>query len=183
MEACLKEVRLVPVQVHQDSRGSFREVYHRERMIEQTAQLFTPKQWNISTNTRRGAIRGIHIEPWDKYLHCIVGRVFAAVVDLRLDSATFGCYQAFILDQHGALYVPQGFGNSYQALEGNTIYGYLVSDHWRPDVVYPAVHYADPDIRICWPLDVGPDDVSEKDQKNPTLLQAFPAKFGPEHQK
>lgn len=124
-------------------------------------------QWNISVNNKKGVLRGIHAEPWDKYVHCIHGQAFAAIVDMQKDSPTFGRHQTFMLDETKALFVPKGMGNSYQALSDNTIYGYLVNAHWSPDVPYSAVHYADPELSISWPLPVGSEDLSDKDRQNP----------------
>ena len=35
---------------------------------------FEPVQWNIATNKKKGTLRGIHAEPWDKYVHMVSGR-------------------------------------------------------------------------------------------------------------
>ena len=44
---------------------------------------FDPVQNNISFNTSVGTTRGIHAEPWDKYVSVASGRIFGAWVDLR----------------------------------------------------------------------------------------------------
>ena len=44
---------------------------------------FGPVQNNVSFNTAAGVTRGIHAEPWDKYVTVASGRVFGAWVDLR----------------------------------------------------------------------------------------------------
>jgi len=164
----------IDLAVHADPRGSFRESFQAEKMRALGLPEFHPVQWNISVNAKAGTVRGIHAEPWDKYIHCIHGRAFAAIVDMRKDSATFGKHETFTLDQGQALFVPQGMGNSYQALEDNTIYGYLVNAHWKPGITYPAVHYADPDLAIAWPLPVSSELVSEKDQQNKNWREVFP---------
>lgn len=155
--------------VHGDARGSFREAFQQEKLEALGLPHLGPVQWNISVNNTKGALRGIHAEPWDKYIHCIHGKAFAAIVDLRQESPTFGTLETFELDETKALFVAQGLGNSYQALTDTTIYGYLVNAHWQPNIPYRAVHYADPEIAIPWPLPVGPNDISEKDSKNPTF--------------
>lgn len=173
----LKGLYLIDLVINTDSRGSFREAYQAEKMEALGLPKLGPVQWNISENLRKGIVRGIHGEPWDKYIHIIHGRAFVAFVDLRPDSVTFGQHRTFELDNTKAMFVSQGFGNSYQALEDNTIYGYLVNAHWAPGMTYPSVHYADPDLKIQWLLPIGPDDVSDKDKKNPTMREAFPGKF------
>jgi dTDP-4-dehydrorhamnose 3,5-epimerase len=173
----LKGLYLVHLQIFPDSRGSFRESFQTEKMEALGLPKLAPVQWNISENVRPGIIRGLHAEPWDKYVHVPAGAVFAAVADVRPDSATFGQHQTFRLDQTNALFISAGFGNAYQALAPNTVYCYLVNAHWKAGTSYPSIHYADPDLNIKWPLPPAQDDVSEKDQKNPTLREAFPEKF------
>ncbi len=36
-----------------------------------------------------------------------------------------------------AIFVPRGVGNSFQTLEENTAYTYLVNDHWSADAIRP----------------------------------------------
>lgn len=168
---------LINLLVNTDSRGSFREAYQAQKMEALGLPPLGPVQWNISDNVRPGIIRGMHAEPWDKYIHCIAGEAFAAIVDVRPDSATFGQHRTFTLNQSNALFVSKGFGNAYQVLKALCSYGYLVNAYWQAGTVYPAVNYADPDLNIQWPLPIGPDDVSDKDKKNPMLREVFPGKF------
>lgn len=168
---------LIELPVFTDTRGSFREAYQAAKLEALGLPKLGPVQWNISDNIRPGIIRGIHGEPWDKYIHVISGEVFSAIVDLRPDSATFGQHKTFTLSQNNALFVSKGFGNAYQVLKAPCSYGYLVNAHWKAGIPYPAVNYQDPELQIQWPLPIGADDVSEKDQKNPTLRELFPEKF------
>ncbi len=176
-ETELKGLFLIDLDVFADSRGSFREAFQAEKLEALGLPKLGPVQWNISENMRAGIIRGIHAEPWDKYIHCIAGRAFAAIVDIRKESPMFGRHLTFELDQTKALYVSKGFGNAYQTLEPNTVYGYLVNAHWTAGLKYPAINYADPDLNIQWPLPIGSDDVSEKDTKNPMMKEMFPQKY------
>lgn len=50
---------------------------------------FGPVQNNISFNASPGVTRGIHAEPWDKYISVATGKVFGAWVDLR-EGPSFG---------------------------------------------------------------------------------------------
>jgi len=176
-ETKLKGLFLIDLIVHSDSRGSFREAFQAAKLEALGLPHLGTVQWNISENVRPGIIRGIHCEPWDKYIHCVYGRAFAAIVDVRPESPTFGQHLTFELDKTRALFVSKGFGNAYQTLKADTIYAYQVNAHWSPDMVYPSIHYADPDVKIAWPLTPGEDDISNKDKKNPTLRKAFPNKF------
>lgn len=173
----LKGLYQIHLQIFPDSRGSFREAFQAEKMESLGLPTLGAVQWNISDNVRPGIIRGIHAEPWDKYIHVPAGAVFAAIADLRPDSTSFGQHLTFRLDHTNALFISAGLGNAFQALAPNTVYCYLVNAHWKAGMNYPAIHYADPDLNIQWPLSPGPDDVSEKDRGNQTLRETFPAKF------
>ena len=69
--------------VHGDARGWFKENWQRAKMCALGLPDFGPVQNNISFNAERGVTRGIHAEPWDKYISIGCGSVFGAWVDLR----------------------------------------------------------------------------------------------------
>ena len=48
-------------------------------------------------------------------------------------------------------------------LEDGTTYSYLVNDHWRPGLAYPALNLADPTVAIPWPIPLAEAEISEKD--------------------
>ncbi len=154
--------------VHADARGWFKEGWQRAKMTALGLPDFGPVQHNVSYNARRGATRGIHAEPWDKFVSVATGRAFGAWVDLR-EGSTFGATFATELDPSVAVFVPRGVGNSYQTLEDGVAYSYLVNDHWRPGPTYPALDLADPDVAIAWPVPLDEAEVSEKDRRNPRL--------------
>ncbi len=164
----LYEVSLV---VSVDDRGSFREVYQREKMVALGLPDLGPVQWNVAGNYARGTLRGIHAEPWDKFVHMVGGEAFAAIVDLRRDSPTFKTYETFTMNAENALYVSAGLGNSYQTLTDDAVYGYVVNQHWSPDATYTLVSYRDPELAIPWP--VSPAIVSEKDENHLPLAGVF----------
>jgi dTDP-4-dehydrorhamnose 3,5-epimerase len=161
------------LELHEDSRGWFKENWQRQKMVEAGLPDFGPVQNNMSFNARRGATRGVHTEPWDKLVSVAAGRVFAAWVDMR-EGETFGRTVHMEMGPDTAVFVPRGVGNSYQALEDGTVYSYLVNDHWRPGIAYPALHLADPDASIPWPIPLSEAEISEKDHDNPLLGDVVP---------
>ncbi|NYD40456.1 sugar nucleotide-binding protein [Nocardioides panaciterrulae] len=154
--------------LHGDSRGWFKENWQREKMQALGLPDFGPVQNNVSFNGSRGTTRGIHAEPWDKFVSITTGRVFAAWVDLR-EGDSFGTVFHMEIDPSVAVFVPRGVGNSYQALEDATAYTYLVNEHWRPGITYPALDLADPTCAVPWPIPLAEAEVSEKDRSNPRL--------------
>ena len=155
--------------VHGDNRGWFKENYQREKLVKLgLPEDFEIVQNNISYNEKAGVTRGIHAEPWDKYISIGFGSVFAAIVDLR-DGDTFGVVETFELNPGQAIYVPRGCGNSFQTLEDHTVYTYLVNEHWSPEAKYLLVNLADEDIAIDWPIALEQAEVSDKDKNHPKL--------------
>ena len=154
--------------VHGDSRGWFKENWQREKMTAAGLPDFGPAQNNISFNDAVGTTRGIHAEPWDKFVSVATGRIFGAWVDLR-EGPTFGAVFTAEIDPSRAIFVPRGVGNSYQTLEPDTAYVYLVNDHWSPDAEYTFLNLADETAAIAWPIPLDQVEISAKDLAHPRL--------------
>src|SRR5680860_815716 len=107
-------VLLLDLPVHGDNRGWFKENWQREKMMELGLPDFKPVQNNISFNQETGTTRGIHAEPWDKYISVAAGRIFGAWVDLR-EGDTFGTLLSTELDPTNAIFLPRGDGNAFQS--------------------------------------------------------------------
>ncbi|EZP29048.1 dTDP-4-dehydrorhamnose reductase [Microbacterium oleivorans] len=159
--------------VHGDSRGWFKENWQREKMTAAGLADFGPVQNNISFNDAAGTTRGIHAEPWDKWVSVATGRIFGAWVDLR-EGPTFGTVFTTELDPSRAIFVPRGVGNSYQTLEPDTAYTYLVNDHWSPDASYSFLNLADETAAIAWPIPLADVEISPKDLAHPRLADVVP---------
>lgn len=159
--------------VHGDNRGWFKENWQRENMLAAGLPDFGPVQNNVSFNDAAGTTRGIHAEPWDKFISVATGRIFGAWVDLRAGH-TFGTVFTAELDPSLAIFVPRGVGNAFQTLEPNTGYIYLVNDHWTPDAQYTSVNLADEALAIDWPIPLDRAELSAKDRGNPRLADVAP---------
>jgi dTDP-4-dehydrorhamnose 3,5-epimerase len=168
---------IVDLPVHGDSRGWFKENWQREKMVALGLADFKPVQNNISFNAGKGVTRGIHAEPWDKYVSVGGGRIFGAWVDLR-EGDSFGQTFSIEVDPSKAIFVPRGVGNAFQALEDNTVYTYLVTDHWSQESVplYTFVNLADETANISWPIPLDQAELSDKDKAHPRLADVTPMK-------
>ncbi len=181
MPALTLEVTPIPglvvlrLDVREDSRGWFKENWQRQKMIDLGLPDFGPVQHNVSFNTTRGATRGIHTEPWDKFVSIVTGRVFGAWVDMR-EGPTFGTTFTIEMDPSVAVFVPRGVGNSYQTLEDATTYSYLVNEHWRPGTAYPALALDDATAAIDWPIPLTEAEISDKDRAQPSMDAVVPMK-------
>ncbi|WP_206447309.1 sugar nucleotide-binding protein [Agrococcus sp. KRD186] len=166
---------VIDLPVHGDNRGWFKENWQREKALALGLPDFGPVQNNISFNAQPGVTRGIHAEPWDKYISVASGRVFGAWVDLR-EGDSFGATFTIEIDPSVAVFVPRGVGNAFQALEPNTAYSYLVNAHWSHDAQgeYTFLNLADETAGIDWPIPLEQAELSEKDKAHPRLADVTP---------
>lgn len=169
------------IPVHGDNRGWFKENFQKEKML----PLGFPKEFfkneklqnNVSLS-RKGVLRGLHAEPWDKYISVADnGKVLGAWVDLR-EGNSFGHVYQTIINASKGIYVPRGVANGFQVLSETVSYSYLVNDYWALELKpkYAFVNYADPTLEITWDniLNV---EVSEADKNHPLLKDVNPLKL------
>lgn len=168
---------MVDLPVHEDARGWFKENWQREKMVAAGVPDFRPVQNNVSFNREAGTTRGIHAEPWDKFVAVVGGSVFGAWVDLR-EGPGFGATFTATLGPGQAVFVPRGVGNGFQTLEPDTGYSYLVTEHWseRAKENYTFVNLADAALGIAWPIPVDRAITSDADKNHPPLSEVRPMK-------
>lgn len=168
-------VVLYNLPVHGDNRGWFKENWQREKMLALGLPDFSPVQNNISFNEKAGTTRGIHAEPWDKFISVATGKIFGAWVDLR-EGESFGAVFTAELDPSQAIFIPRGVGNAFQTLEDDTAYTYLVNDHWSADAQgqYTFLNLADETSSIAWPIPLAQAELSDKDKAHPRLTEVVP---------
>ena len=144
---------VIKLPVHGDNRGWFKENYQKEKMEVLGLPPFTIVQNNISFNDKAGATRGLHAEPWNKFISTANGRVFGAWCDVRQGPT---------------------FGQTFSVEIDNVAYTYLVDAHWSPDAQYTFVNLFDPALDIAWPLGKDQAIISDKDAAHPLLRDVQP---------
>ena len=102
------------------------------------------------------------------------GRIRDVVVDIRVDSPTFGRWEAVELsaDNRKGVLLPAGVGHVFVALDDNSTVCYLVSDVYTPDRDH-GIHPLDPTLAIDYTLSSEALLLSAKDQAAPTLAEAL----------
>lgn len=160
----------IDLAVHGDNRGWFKENYQRAKMEALGLPHFEIVQNNFSFNQEKGVTRGLHAEPWEKFISVANGKVFCAWVDLRPGSS-FGKTLTIEITPEKAVFVPRGVANGYQTLEENVTYVYLVNEHWSPEAKYTHLNLFDPSLKINWPISADKAIVSEKDRSHPNLSE------------
>ncbi len=164
---------IVDLAVHGDNRGWFKENYQKEKMEALGLPAFEVVQNNFSYNAEKGVARGLHAEPWEKFVSVAGGKVFGAWVDLRAGDS-FGKVLTVEITPEVAVFVPRGVANGYQTLEENVTYTYLVNAHWSPEAQYTLVNMQDPALGIQWPISISDELISEKDKNHPFLNEITP---------
>jgi len=159
--------------VHGDNRGWFKENYQKAKMEALGLPTFEVVQNNFSYNEEVGATRGLHAEPWEKFISVANGRVFGAWVDLRAGDS-FGQVYTTEITPDKAVFVPRGVANGYQTLESNVTYTYLVNAHWSPETKYTFVNLFDSTLGINWPIPKEKAVFSDKDANHPLLKDVTP---------
>lgn len=166
---------VVDLTVRGDRRGWFKENWNRAAHVAVGGipADFRPVQQNVSFNDVVGTVRGIHAEPWDKFVSVAAGRVFGAWVDLR-EGPSFGATFTLELDPSRAVFVPRGVGNAYQSLAPATSYTYLTNAHWSPAAHYTALTPADETLAIEWPIALADAVVAPEALAHPRLADVVP---------
>jgi len=153
-----------------DGRGTVREFFRASAFAAAGVELARPwAQVNV-TETRRGAVRGMHGEAMTKLVAVAAGRAHGAYVDARPGSPTRGQVVEVCLEVGTQVLVPAGVCNGFQALEDGTQFLYCFDVEWAPGMPGVACSPLDPDLGIGWPLPIDPDDeaqVSAKDRSAP----------------
>ena len=160
---------VLDIPLHGDNRGWFKENYQKAKMEALGLPSFEVVQNNFSFNVERGVTRGLHAEPWEKFISVANGSVFGAWVDLRKGNS-YGKTFSIEITPEVAVFVPRGVANGYQTLAENVTYTYLVNDHWSPEATYTYVNAFDPAIGVEWPIAKEQAIVSEKDEAHPLLV-------------
>lgn len=169
----IKGLYVVNLILHGDNRGWFKENYQKEKMEALGLPVFDIIQNNFSFNQEKGVTRGLHAEPWEKFISVANGSVFGAWVDLR-KGPDFGKTFTIEITPDIAIFVPRGVANGYQTLTENVTYTYLVNAHWSPDAKYTFVNLFDESLSIEWPISKDQAIISEKDASHPLLKNVIP---------
>lgn len=171
-------VEILP-DVFPDSRGSFCELYNKER-YRAVGILNDFCQENMSKSTY-GVIRGLHFQlnPYSqaKLATCLDGRVYDVAVDLRVGSPTYGQWRGVILDaeKHNEFFIPQGFAHGFAVLSKTAIFNYRCDNLYHPETE-GGIAYNDPDLNINWMIPTEQQIISEKDSHR-TLLRDVKTNF------
>lgn len=148
-----------------DARGRFTKLFEKE--IYHNGGIDFSLNETFCSISSKNVIRGLHFQhhnPQAKLVSVIQGRVWDVIVDLRLNSETFGqwTYCELSAENHNAFYVPKGFAHGFLALEDNSIMLYQCDGAYDKESD-SGIRYDDKDINIQWPINLEETIHSERD--------------------
>lgn len=161
-----------------DERGYFSPYFIQKNMDELGFKKVI--QTNRS-NSAKGVVRGLHFQKnpkcQAKIVEVIKGSAIDVVVDMRVDSETYGEYIAEKLSEenHRQLFVPRGFAHGFVSLEDDTVFQYLVDNDYAPKLE-AGILWNDPELGIDWEKIFRENGIenpilSAKDQIHPTIKE------------
>ena len=122
------EVKIFIPKVYKDHRGFFTETFN-TNIQDELGRIFYQDNHHKS---KKNVIRGIHYQ-WDKPMgklcRVVKGSGIDALVDLRPNSPTYGKSETIFLSDENFIqvWVPEGFGHGFLALEEDTHFCYKCS--------------------------------------------------------
>ena len=165
-------LKLFEPRIFRDQRGYFFESFRQEHFASlDLHHVFVQDNQSRSTY---GVIRGLHFQkdPFaqTKLIRVLEGSIFDVVVDLRMDSSTYGdWYGVEISDKNlHQLLIPKGFAHGFSVLSEHATIFYKCDDYYNAESE-AGIRFDDPDLKIDWKLDLNSAVISDKDKNLPYL--------------
>ena len=131
LETNLADCYILEPDRYGDSRGYFSPYFLQENLDELGFERVVQANRSLS---EKGVLRGMHyqLDPkcQAKIVEVLNGAAIDVVVDMRIDSPTYGQYTAVELtgNNNRQLFVPRGFAHGFLSLEDNTLFQYLIDN-------------------------------------------------------
>lgn len=167
----LEGVIIIEPDIYYDDRGYFFESFNQKKFDTYMKTSFI--QDNESKSSF-GTLRGLHIQkpPYTqaKLVRVVTGKVLDLILDLRVDSKTFGKHLAIILSQENKrqIFVPRGFAHGFIVLSQEAIFTYKVDNIYNRDSEF-GISYNDLTLNIDWIISPKEIQVSAKDSTLPNF--------------
>ena len=169
-------VKILEPECYIDARGFFLETFQKERY----AEVGITEEFVQDNHSRseKNVLRGLHFtrrKPQSQLVTVIRGKIFDVVVDIRVDSPTFGKWFGTELSDEGhrQIYMPHGFAHGFCVLSDWADLHYKVSQKYDP-TDEGGLSWSDPELKIQWPLKKVL--ISNRDKGHPYLTQLNPSR-------
>ena len=155
-ETKIPGVFVIALERHEDDRGWFARAWCREEFAAHGLPTDLA-QTNLSHNTQRGTVRGMHFQTAPnaevKLIRCVAGVVHDIALDLRPESPTFKQSVATELsaDNGLAIFLPEGIAHGFQTLTDNATLFYQMNTPYASESA-SGVRWDDAAFQIEWPI-------------------------------
>ena len=171
----LSGVFLLEVQIYNDLRGSFAEVYNPNF----NKKLNIDNNW-IQDNqsiSKKNVFRGLHFQKSNfvqsKLIRVSNGKILDIMLDLRKSSSTYKKHITIKIEkQNHILYIPRGIAHGFLSLSNNTIVNYKCDNFYNPDFE-SGVNPFKSKLNINWGVDINKIKLSKKDLLFPSLNNSY----------
>lgn len=140
----LPGVKVLKPFVFDDARGNFVKPFHEDQLLQHGISI-TVREEFYSTSAK-DVLRGMHFQvpphAHQKLIYCISGEVMDVLLDMRVDSPTFGKSVALELSakNYHVVYLPVGIAHGFLSRCDNSCLIYKTD----------AVHHAESDKGVLW---------------------------------
>ena len=149
---------------NKDGRGYLRETFNKKIINKKLI-------FEYYTFSKKNVLRGFHFQskfPQSKYINVLKGKILDCVIDLRLNSRTFGKSFKIILSEENSLglFIPRGFAHAYYSFYQENIIYYKLDEYYKPKFE-KGIIWNDKSLNIKWPAKK--PIISKKDRSMPNL--------------
>ena len=162
-----EEAKIFTPEVYYDDRGFFMESFNDE-IHDELGEVYWPQ--DNHSKSHKGVLRGLHYqwaEPMGKLVRVVNGSGIDCIVDIRLNSDTFGQHEIFLLSENNQkiLWVPPGFAHGFLTLKKENIICYSCTEYRSP-IDERSLLYNDPKLKIKWPAKKLNISIKDKNAKS-----------------
>jgi dTDP-4-dehydrorhamnose 3,5-epimerase len=170
----ISSLKVIEWNINSDKRGSFSKLFSKN-VYEELNIDFNVKQINLSHNSIRGTLRGMHYQsssPDSKLVTSLRGSILDIAVDIRSGSDTFLEWQSVILDSDkgNSFYIPGGFAHGFITLTDDVKLLYLHDEEYLPENQC-GINPFDPALSIDWKNEV--ESINSRDKNFKFLNESF----------
>ncbi len=154
-DTIIKDCFTIKPKVFKDDRGYFFESYN-QKLFDEKCPNVNFVQDNQSYSTK-GTLRGLHYQKGEhaqaKLVRALKGTVLDVVVDLRVNSPSFGKHVAVELSAENGLqlFAPKGCAHGFVVLSEDAIFTYKCDNFYNKSQE-GGIIYNDKDLNIDWQL-------------------------------
>lgn len=158
----IEDLFLIQPETFFDHRGENFEGYHED---DYKKMFSSSERWRNGNNkfiidsfskSSKKVLRGFHgdLHTW-KLVQCLKGSFYFVVIDLRIESKTYGLHQSFTLNENNKyqVLVPSGCVNAHLCLSDECLFHYKLTHEYVPQEKQIHVKWNNPTYNVYWPIE------------------------------